>query len=225
MDRKILDWSFYVSFLSIAVPLIFTIVRFNRQPLTIKWLAITLLFSFLCDTTGRVLYYFGVSPNISSNTYILLSTSFISIFFYNAIGWKQLKSPLLIVNLVYLIFGLINLTYIQAITINSYTFIFQSVVIIVLSLIFFYKLLKELPAQQLQRMPLFWIVSGFFFSFSGKLVIYTATQYLVTYIKDNLTLVWSFHNFLSTIANLLIATGAWIKYKELTSPRPEITNS
>jgi hypothetical protein len=83
--------------------------------------------------------------------------------------------------------------------------------------VFFYKLLQELPTQQLQRMPLFWIVSGFFFSYSGKIVIFTATYYLLTVEKDNLILALAFHNFLSNMANLLFVIGTSIQYKQIKS--------
>jgi hypothetical protein len=222
MDRLLLDLLFYTSLLTTLLPLVFIFKDFNRQPEFMKWLAIILILSVTFDFGGRLIYLLSLgNPNVSGNTHVLISTCIMSVFFYKVIKWKSLITPLWIINIIYISFGLTNRMFFQKAEINSYSYIFSSIVIISISLTFFYKLLKELPTQQLHKMPLFWIISGFFFSFAGKLVVYTVTQYLVTYLGDNLIFVWSFHILLTIIANLLIAYGTWLNYKQI----PKFTSS
>lgn len=206
----------WLSIISLVAPTLLLYVRFNRQPLSLKWLALHFTLSLTCDLAGIVLIYFRKSPNIAGSIYHLFSIFLMSMFFYYSIQWRSLKKLLIGINVIYFLFGLINLLYVQKDSVNSYSQTFQSILILALSIVFFYKLLKELPAQQLQRMPHFWIISGFFFSYSGKLVIYSATYYLITFIQDNLVIVWTIHNLLTTFANLLITYGVWLNHRELT---------
>jgi hypothetical protein len=217
MDRVILDWFVYTQLLTLLVPLALLLLGFNRQPKVYLWLVISLLFSLMCDIAGRILILFSTSPNFSNTVYWLFSIIPITTFFYYAIKWRSLQAYLIVINIAYLLFGVVNYLYIQAESVNSYSNILHSLIILVLCIVYFYKLLKDLPAQQLQRLPMFWIVSAFFFSHAGKLVIYTVTHYLIHFVRDNLIIVWSFHNFLSIIANLLIAYGAWLNHKQLRS--------
>jgi hypothetical protein len=216
MNRIVLDSLGYVVLLSNALPIFFLVKKFNHQPSLMKWLAVIFIVSLGFDLAARLFYIItSSSPNFIGDTYTLISTPIISLFFYKVIGYKSIKKPLIVINSLYMIFGIFNLLFIQKSSINSYTLMVTSVIIIGLSITFYYMLLKELPAQQLHTMPLFWIVSGFFFSYSGKLVVYTTTHYLVTYIKDNLIFVWTFHILLSIIANLLIAYGTWLNHKQI----------
>lgn len=216
MSRSVLDILLYISFAATLLPVVFIVFGFNRQPSIFKWLAIVMSLSFVFDV-GAQLYYLitGKNPNMFGSVYGIISIPFISIFFYKAIGWRSLKTSLLIFNVFYLLLGVLNLAFLQKQGINSYTMMMQTIIIIGMSLTFFFMLLRELPAQQLHMMPLFWIISGFFFSYSGKLVVFTATHYLVNYIRDNLIIVWSFHVLLSIIANLLIAYGTWLNHKQI----------
>jgi hypothetical protein len=217
MDRSLLDLSLGLSIVARAVPTIILFCSYNRQPLYFKWLAALLLFSFCSDVVSVILIIIGISPNISSSLYWILSPGLVSIFFYYSIQWPRLRSLLVGINVIYLCFAFINFAFIQRVSVNSYSQIIQALIILLLSIIYFYKLLKELPAEQLQKLPLFWIVSGFFFSNAGKLVVYSVTHYLIHFAQDNLVIVWSFHNFLAIIADLLIAYGAWLNHKQLRS--------
>lgn len=216
MSRSVLDTLLYLSFAATLLPLIIIVIGFNRQPSSFKWLAVVMGLSFTFDVGARLYYIIsGNSPNLISITFGLICIPFLSIFFYNAIGWRSLKKGLIAFNILYFLFGIMNFAFLQKDGINSYTMLLQTLHIISMSLIFFFMLLRELPEQQLHTMPLFWVISGFFFSYSGKLVVFTATHYLVNYIGDNLVIVWSFHVLLTIIANLLIAYGTWLNHKQI----------
>jgi hypothetical protein len=217
MDVRLLDWFFYASLITLLIPLAFFITDLNRQPRSILWLVISLFFSFSCDIAGNILIRLGNSPNVAGTTYSLLSLIPLSLFFYYAIKWPHLKKYLWFINVVYMVFGIVNFLFIQTKYVNSYSNSLHTLIILILSIVYFYKLLRDLPAQQLQRLPMFWIISGFFFSNAGKLVIYTVTHYLIHFVQDNMIIVWSFHNFLTIIANLLIGYGAWLNHKQLRS--------
>jgi hypothetical protein len=210
--------SLYTLTYSYALPVVIIFLERSRQPIVYKGLAACLLFSFLTEITAQTLHWFGLNPNIAGNLYTLLSTIVITFFFYHAIQWESLKRPLILTNIIYLAFALLNLFFIQKSGPNSYAYTFQSIIIIVLSITFFFKLLKELPTFQVQKDPLFWIVSGFLFSYAGKLVIQSVTHYLIHIAKDNLEIVWTMHNFLAIIGCLIMAYGAYVKVRQVKNP-------
>jgi hypothetical protein len=200
------------------LPVVLIFFDRSRQPLVYKGLAACLLLSFITEISAQTLHRFGFNPNIAGNMYTLFSTVVVTFFFYHAIQWRSLKTPLIFINVVYFIFALINLFFIQKSGPNSYAYTFQSIIIIVLSITFFFKLLRELPTFQVQKDPLFWIVSGFLFSYAGILVINSVTHYLIHVAKDNLIIVWTMHNFLSLIGILIITFGVYIKFTFLKKP-------
>lgn len=218
MDRIYLDIILAVGLICISIPVGILWSNFNRQPVVWKWLAILLGFSLFIDCANLLVIFFELfHPNILPGIYYSLGTILYGIFFYTLVEWKTLKVPLILVNLVAAGFGLGNLFFIQRTSMNSYTYTVHAIVVLVLSVVYFFKLLKELPTQQLQRFPMFWIISGIFFSHAGKLAIYAVTHYLIHFLQDNLIIVWSFHNFLTIIGNVLIAYGVWLNHKQLRS--------
>lgn len=203
--------------LTTSIPIIIFLLKIDRQPLMFKWLTILLCFSFVCDLIGQMLLYLKMNPNAAGNVYGLFGTLLLSIFFYYVLEKPSLKWALVVINVAYFLFAFTNTIFIQKAEINTYSQVFQSLYVLILCILFFYKLIVELPTQQLQRLPLFWIISAFFLSYAGKLVIYTTTYYLIHFEGDDLTIIWSFHNLLTIIGNFLIGYGAWLNHKQLKS--------
>jgi hypothetical protein len=222
---SVTDIIFALSVLTILIPIIILFLAFNRQPVEVKWLAVFLCFSFSCDVMGPVLYWNGSNPNYAVTFYWLFSTILLSIFFLRIIQWQNLTRVFVVVNILYLIFATLNAGWIQKSSVNTYTVIVQSIIVLTLSILYFYKLLKELPTQQLQKLSQFWIVCGFFFTYAGKLVVYTVTYYVINFETQTTDIIWNFHNFLTIIANVLIGYGAWLNHKQLKSTSLSLSRS
>jgi hypothetical protein len=213
MDLKIYNLAFYVSMGAILFPITLLLRGFRRQPVQYKWLAILLLFSFLCDFTNELQYHlFRLPVNIIGNAYVVVSPLLLSGFFYACLKWKSLKTPLIIFNIISVVFTVTNFAFIQKGNINTYSFIGEKLLIMVLSIMYYYKVLRELPAEKIYATGLFWVISTLFIINSAKLVIYTFTHYLVAF-KDNLLLLWTIHNTMSIIASLAIGISLLIYSK------------
>ncbi len=78
-----------------------------------------------------------------------------------------------------------------------------------LAVVFFYRLMKDLPALEIQRLRMFWINTAILIYFSGNLFLFIFNDYLVSVLKNNLEVYWSFHNLLNIAKNLLFAIGLW----------------
>ena len=208
-----------------AVPLLILMIRIDRQPTAFRWLAVYFLLSLLSDVGSLLFMKFGLNPNIPGSVNGLFCISVLSVFFYQIMNQPSLKRMLTFVNIIYFAFALLNILFLQKSGVNSYSDIFHALFVLSLSILFFYKLLQDLPTQQLHKLPLFWIISAFFFSFAGKMVIYTFSHYLVNYVGDDLNIVWTFHNFLTVIGNLVIAYGAWLNWVQIKSSSVSLERS
>lgn len=192
--------------------------RLNCQPKAIFWLAIVFLFSFLCDLASFIIVFLDEQPRINPNIvsqfgYHTIAVIFESAMFYWLIKWRGLKPVIVVICIGYVLFAIVNFLFLQKTSFTSFTSACHSLIVLFYSVLFYYKLLKDLPAQQVQSLPEFWIVSGFFFSFAGKLVVYTVTHFLLIYLKDNMIMIWTFHNLLSIFGNGLSGYGVWLHYR------------
>jgi hypothetical protein len=196
--------------LGVALWLFFS--PFDRQPKAYRWLAFTLAFSFGCDLLSVVIRLTGGQPNIGGNIYAVGFVCLYSIFFYQILRGKFILYLLFVINACFLLFVIYNAICLQGFAINSYSTTIGSIIILVLCVLYYFKLLRDLPAEQVYYLPMFWIVSAFFFAKSGKLVLYSVIQYLTAHFNDNLLRLWMAHNSLTIIENLMILYGASLQY-------------
>lgn len=209
---------FYVSWFSVLHPLYFVLHNFRKQSAVMKWFGYALLLSFFCDLFSEIMVvWFKTLPNLGGSIYMLLCPPFFSAFFYRAIGRSSFKIPLIVINVAFTVFWVIDVAVVQRVALQTYTAANLALLVIVLCLCFYYRLLNELPTQRVQRLPLFWIVSGFFLTYSVKFIIYIVTHYLQTAVQDNLLVIWIVHNFFSTVGNVLFGIGAWLSHQQLKS--------
>lgn len=211
---NILDISTYLLTVTYFISGLLHAKHFSSQPPMYRWLAISLLFSVVTDMAAEILFHLVINPNYALIPYHLFCVLTFSGFFYHAINWPSLKKYITIVNIIYFLFTVVNYLFIQKIQSASYHQTIKSLVIIIFSITFFYKMLKELPTHQLHKDALFWIVSGFFFSYSGKLAIYSVTNYLITVQGDNMIIIWTIHNFLTIIGNIFIIYGGYLRLRK-----------
>jgi hypothetical protein len=179
-----------------------------------RWLAAHSLFSITCDVLSVIqVLFFGANNNLGGTLYSIGAVSFFSLIFYHAIGNVHLKRYLYLINIVYVVLVTYNAIYVQGSSINSYSFLSSSILVLAFCVVYYFKLLRDLPTENLYQLPLFWIVSGFFFTKSGKIVLYTVIQYLMDHHQDNLMYLWIMHNSLTIIENSMLVYGAWLQLK------------
>lgn len=174
----------------------------------------TLILSFTGDLIaevshrGKVLFI-----NFGGIFYGIVAPVFFAFFFARCLAWKKTGKSIIIGGFALMAFALYNCLFLQGKNINSYSATLLSLFILALSIMYFYKLLKELPASRLQDLPLFWIISSLFFTHAGKLVFNIVTNYMTTILEDNLMLLWTCHNILSMVGIIALTKGVWLQVR------------
>lgn len=111
---------------------------------------------------------------------------------------------------VFLIFCLVNATYIQDWKMfNTYPRTLESILVIGASLYYYYKITRQTLYTQIEKSPVFWINTGFFIYFSGSFLLFTISNYILPFSFKFNMMVWQFHAFLSIVNNILIFIGLW----------------
>jgi hypothetical protein len=180
-------------------------VKLRRQPLYLKLLFVVTGVSFACDVLSR----FILDNNYVGNTYRLAEFILLLYIFYLAFNQRRWSKMFILIGLSYVFFFLLNLLFIQQEKMNSYTNILSALIFITVSIVFFYRLIQDLPTEKIHRLPMFWIAIAVLVYFAGNLFLFALTHYLVNTFNNRLALYWGFHNFLLIVKNMLFATALW----------------
>jgi hypothetical protein len=162
---------------------------------TSSWIAVALL---------------HVNPNPIGSFYDLVVVVAFYFFYKGKIGSQKIKTSFLVLTIVYLVFAIINLFFIQGIMkIPSYTMTFGCVVLITFATTYFRVLSRELPRSVYVRLPIFWINCAVITYFSVTLPIYLITDYIYITLKLSLIPLWTVHNAVGVIYYAFLAIGLW----------------
>jgi hypothetical protein len=106
---------------------------------------------------------------------------------------------------------LVNLLFIQGLTaINSNSTAASGIIKLVLSLVYFYTLIRELPAESITKLPMFWINAAVLILSAGSLLINVSTDYLVNVLKDGYITAFTFLSAVVFLHYALLALGLWM---------------
>ncbi|SRR5690606_20553222 len=191
------------------------LVRFRSRSTDIRLIG----FIFLASALGNIMSFMFVETNVLRKyvnmpnvAYMILSFALVNRLYYLLL--KKKPFWFILVTVAFSVFALVNAFFIQKITLNSYTSVAYSSVMIIYALLYFFYLIRELPTQHVHKLPMFWFNSGLLFFHAGVFFLFCFTTYLIQVIKDDMIVYYSFHNFLAIIQLIIILIGA---FYDLTS--------
>jgi len=201
--------------LSVAV-LVLCLYKYKRRPLYIRLMGLVFIVSFLANFGGFALYHLGLGryTNIPQSAYDPIVLPIISLVFYHALN-QRFGRIFFVIAIGFVCFSIVNMMGLQKEAINSYHKFVSSFFITCYCVFYFYRLMVELPATHLQRIPMFWFTSGFLIYHAGTIFLFAFTAYLTDVLKNNLVAYWVFHNILSIIMHLIIVVGAFYDLSSL----------
>jgi len=196
---------------------LYVIVKFKQGPTFIRWIGLLYLVSFLANLIADAFVMTKKTSliNIPSSIYIAVAIiCYGRIYEYALPAWKQMVR---LSAISIMIFAIINLFFIQKAQFNSYSFTLNASLALVLSVLFFYRLISTLPTLAIHRLPMFWFNTAFLIYSASNIVLFIFRAYLDND-KENweaLTMFWIFHNGLSIVHMLLILVGLYQAHLEL----------
>lgn len=154
----------------------------------------------------------GMQVNIAGNLQMLFYFPTITAVYYLQFQKRYGRTFLTIV-ILFLIFALINLFFVQKMNMNMYTAALINFVQIGYCIVYFYKLMIDMPAPYLQRLPMFWISTALLLQSAGAFFLHLFTAYLTKFFFDDVLIYWTFHDLLIIIQQVLIIIGVSVDLK------------
>lgn len=208
-------FSFVISILAFSL--------FTRRSFETKLVGIFFLLDVLTFIFIHVVPLHGKEINVPQTACGTFQFLVATTLYYVAFNRKY-KKPLVIVASLLFVLSISNLLFLQGFDMNSYTNSLTSVIILVYCMVYWYRLMVELPVQQLHRFPMFWFNSAFLIFSAGTLFLYLFAAYLTEVLHNDLLIYWSFHNILSIVQRIVIMIGLWqdLRNIKLGSSLPQV---
>lgn len=169
-----------------------------------KVLFFLLLFSLLTDCTSLFmsLYDRNLSTYNLINAYTLIEACTLFFVFKKL----EVKFPFWMISIVFLGLGIYEWLHLEKNQLLDYSSGTESLIIIILSLLFFKKTLGSLEYSNILNNPQFWMNSGLLIYFTGNLFLFAFGNLIH---NDSLYYLWHIHNFIQLIYSSLLAIAFW----------------
>lgn len=198
-------------FFVILVPLTIGLLGFKRlrpEAKSVFWLV---AFSFATDAYSRALWIFQ-EPNLFISHFSSIIEFAIICWAFSLVlrEWIGLKFFYALV-LVFALTSIANSVFIQPIhTNNSYAKALEYSLIIILSILYFFKLSKDVSVLKLERDSFFWFNAGALIYYSGSLFIFLYSNYILKYSVDLGMRIWFVHALFYLVYNICLSVSLWM---------------
>jgi hypothetical protein len=199
-----------VSIASSFLPLIISVIHYRHLNELLRPLFILFVISGVIEITNKVHLEIGVNNLYIFHIFTVLEFTLISLFYSRF--FKRYFNSILIKIPIILFLGVCVVDY----AINGFKFIdsfsisIESIVLIFYSLLLFYLVLKNLVFDNLLAAPVFWINTAILVYFSGNLVLFVFSNYMMANSNNTHFILWALiHSFLNIVYNILLSFGFW----------------
>lgn len=213
------EFTFFIillcEFIISLIPIIIGIYRFNHlDKITFGILLFALIYLGF-NIPILILWWYKTSNLYLINVYTIFEFLIISYIFILAFKNFTPKYLLEIIIILFTSFSVIKLFWIEeSAFFDSYQKIIECLIFIILSLLYFYKISKELIITHLNRDSMFWFSVGVLLYFSGGLFIFIFSNYLLNYSKELRLNIWGIHAFFLILFHLIISISLWVSPKK-----------
>lgn len=210
LSRIIMQFSVYTIFLPATVAF-FRIKNGNRQQ---KILSVLIFVSVLIEVLALLIGQVFHKNNLPLlHIFTVLEFSILVFLFHKPLSSFFPKNSVWIWIGGFFLFSLGNSLFIESIfQFNAIAKGVESILCIILALLYFYQTLKTLEVRHLEYHPLFWISSGMLIYFSASLFMFIYSNYILVSESISFT-IWGIHAFLSIVLNLFYFAALWVKPK------------
>jgi len=200
---------FAVAYFSTFSPLLPFALSFRIKKITheIRLVQIITATSFIIDLASFLMARKGINTFALGNLYSLIQSSLLLLIFCDVLNLKRWS---VYVTLTFGTAFLANYFFIQGpFVFNSYTHIISAFIFILLALLYFRRLLIELPSTFPNEIPMVWINLAVLVYYSGNLFLFILNNYFIHELKGNEGAIWTIHNSLNIVKNFLFLMAIW----------------
>jgi hypothetical protein len=200
-----------VSLISLIAPLSISLIKIKTLNATLR----VLLIYFFISVIAEILSRYENDKNLmlydaTQNTFTILECFCFSIIFYLQFTSRSGRTVVQILLILYLLLAMVIFWSISSFFVyNNTILVIESLMMIVFSVSFFYKVYSEQNIQALHNYFFFWINSGILIYFSASFFIFLFDGYLTKLDPSYFSLLHSIHQIANIATNSLFAIGIW----------------
>ena len=206
---------FYSSFASLVL-LLFGIIRYQKLSVITKHIFLLAFISSTVQIVNTILWLNKMRNMHILNLYSIIE--FLIILHIYRIELKGFIKSYWIDSLAiaFVVFTIYNMFYIQGVyNINSNSKILESVLLAMLSIMYFYKVTKELVILDLKAEPMFWINAAVLIYFVSDSFVFAFSDYLQKHFQKLSIWVWAFHAMFFVLFCVLLSISFFVNPKRL----------
>jgi len=212
MIERFLHWMLlngsYVMIISVGV----AIMRRRFLQAELIYICAFLLLSLLGELVSLTLSKLHIPNLFLLHIYTLVEFNIIALFYRRFFSTFYPKWLVIVLLLIFNSFVILNTLFLQPLTVfNTYARGLESLMVIGLAILCFYKMLTELDIKHPETYPVFWINTGFLLYFAGSLILFVLANIAIEQPNQSLSLMsWGLHSCLFVLMHLAIGLGLWL---------------
>lgn len=204
----------FATFLVNLLPLSVGAFRFKKLSYQQKNMLLLVVIWFVLDGIGRILWINATSNLFLGHAHTLLEFLLLTRVFYLSLGSFAPRRFFPIVGLSFTLLAVANTIFVQALDLNnSYIKLLESLLLISFSLMYFFKVGKEMKISRPENEPMFWISTAVLIYFSGSIFIFLNANFILLYSEDLGIRIWFIHAVFFILFSILITISFWKNQK------------
>lgn len=202
-----------IPYIFIVISLIAGVFTYHRQNFIQRLVFILVVITAFVELASKILWYQKINNLPLFHFYAVIEFSII-LLIYEWSYQKSISSRSGFRYLIYfmVIFAILNGVFFQGLLeFNSNVITLSAFILTFFSLLYYYKLLKEVKHLSLERQPMFWINTGVLIYFSSSLVFFLASNVLASQSIEVRGIVWGTHAIFNVFHYITFTIALWVK--------------
>ncbi|WP_367390417.1 hypothetical protein [Lewinella sp. LCG006] len=197
---------------SVALPLVVGLLRLKRLQIIQRYVLALIVFSILVELAavllGRLLHLRNL-PLL--HVFSVVQFTLLWLIFAQRLIPPFSKKLFGGILGIFWIFAIVCAIWIDGIfNFNAHARSFGAILIIVFCLSYFYQRLRKLDLENLETDPLFWVATGSLIYFSGSLILFIISNYILANESMSFSM-WGVHGIFNTFNNLFFMIALWVQ--------------
>jgi hypothetical protein len=142
---------------------------------------------------------------------------------YDCATNKDLRRTVIIFTVLFLVGSIINLLFFQK-QIASITKLASNLMLIVYCVAYFFRLMRDLPAIHVHRLPMFWINSAVLLYSAGTVFLFAFIEYVINVYLNKVAAFWLVNLSLFILQQLIIMIAVVYDLKNLNRIKLDLKN-
>jgi hypothetical protein len=207
-----------------ALIAIFSFYKYRQRDRLMILVGLLFSFSFAFNVFQFLALKFGanITMNIIGDVYEIIFFILAGVI-YDCATNQQLRRTIMIFSGLFLIGSIMNLLFGQK-DLASITKLASNLMLLVYCVAYFFKLMRDLPAIHVHRLPMFWINSAFLLYSAGTVFLFAFIEYVINAYADKVASFWLVNLSLFIMQQLIIVFAVAYDLKNLNRIKLDMKN-